>query len=183
MPAFNPSTLTPLLATAGISWIYYRRIRRQFGRQQYQSGRALLRLGLLALVLVGLLVAAIALPNVGLAIALGLVVGGALGALSLRHTAIEAVDGAHWYTPNPWIGGALSLLLVGRLAWRWGHGAFATGGAQAAQNASPLTLGIAATLVSFYVVNGAGLAWRMRELASAGGQALLLKDNPPRPLP
>lgn len=170
MPAFNPSTLTPLLATAGFGWIYYRRIRRQFGRQEYQPRRALLRIGLLAIVLCGLMVAAIALPKVGLAIALGLAVGGGLGALALRHTGIEAAQGTRWYTPDPWIGGALSLLLVGRLAWRWGHGAFATGSAQAAQNASPLTLGIAATLVAFYVVNGAGLAWRMHALTRAGEQ-------------
>jgi hypothetical protein len=171
MPAFNPSTLTPLFATAAIGWIYYKRIRRSFGRQPYQAKRALWRVGLLALVLVGLVFAAVTLPHVGAAIALGLVVGGGLGALALRHTHIEAVDGAYWYTPNPWIGGALSLLLVARLAWRFGHGAFSSGAAQAAQNANPLTLGIAATLVAFYVVNGGGLAWRMRALGVAAGSA------------
>ena len=108
---------------------------------------------------------AVIVPHVAAAIALGLVLGGGLGALALRHTHVEAADGAHWYTPNPWIGGALSLLLVGRLAWRYGHGAFSSGAAQAAQNANPLTLGIAATLVAFYLVNGAGLAWRVRALA------------------
>ena len=165
MLAFAPTSLTPLLATAGIAWIYYRRIRRQFGRQQYQPRRAMFRIGLLALVSCALLVMAFVLPKVGLAIVSGLAIGAGLGLFALRHTAIEAVDGAHWYTPNPWIGGALSLLLVGRLAWRYGHGAFSTGGAQAAQNMSPLTLGIAATLVGFYVVNGVGLALRMRALA------------------
>ena len=164
MLAFAPTALTPVLATAGIGWLYYRRIRRQFGRQQYQAKRAMFRVGLLALVSCALLVMAFVLPHVGLAIVSGLAIGAGLGLLALRHTAIEAVDGAHWYTPNPWIGGALSLLLLGRLAWRYGHGAFATGGAQAAQNMSPLTLGIAATLVGFYVVNGVGLALRMRAL-------------------
>ncbi|WP_159016673.1 hypothetical protein [Cognatiluteimonas profundi] len=165
MTVAHPPSLTPLLFAAGIGWIYYRRIRRQFGRQPYQHKRALLRTGLLALVLCGLLVSAVALPKVGLAIVVGLLLGGVLGAAALRFTSIEAVDGARWYTPNPWIGGALSLLLVGRLAWRWGGGAFSQGGAQVAQNMSPLTLGILAALVAYYVVNGAGLAWRMRELA------------------
>jgi hypothetical protein len=99
-----------------------------------------------------------------LAVGTGLGVGAVLGVFGVKHTRIEAVDGARWYTPNPWIGGALSLLLVGRLAWRFGHGAFSSGAAQAAQNANPLTLGIGATLVAFYLVNGAGLAWRMRSL-------------------
>jgi uncharacterized membrane protein YGL010W len=166
MLAFAPTSLTPVLATAGIGWLYYRRIRRQFGRQPYQPRRAMFRTGLLAVVCCVLLVLAFVLPHVALAIMAGLAIGVALGLLALRHTAIEAVDGARWYTPNPWIGGALSLLLVGRLAWRYGHGAFAAGSAQAAQNLSPLTLGIAATLVGFYVVNGVGLALRMRALAS-----------------
>jgi hypothetical protein len=164
--------LTPLLFAAAIGWVYYRRIRRHFGRQPYQHKRALLRTGVLAAVLCGLIVMAIALPTVGLAIVAGLLLGAALGVTALRHTRIEAVDGARWYTPNPWIGGALSLLLVGRLAWRWGQGMFSQGGAQLAQNMSPLTIGILAVLVAFYVVNGAGLAWRMRGLAPAVEQAV-----------
>ena len=165
MTAMHPSALTPLVFAAAIGVIYYRRIRRQFGRQPYQHKRAMARTVFLSVVLCGLLVAAIALPKVGLAIVGGLVLGALLGAAALRFTGIEASDGARWYTPNPWIGGALSLLLVGRLAWRWGQGAFSQGGAQVAANASPLTMGMMSALVAFYVVNGAGLAWRMRELA------------------
>jgi len=165
MTTVHPSTLTPVFVAAAIALLYYRRLRRQFGRQPYQHKRSLARTALLSLVLCGLLVAAVALPHVGLAILGGLVLGALLGVAALRWTGIEASDGARWYTPNPWIGGALSLLLVGRLAWRWGHGALSQGGAQLAANASPLTMGLMSTLVAFYVVNGAGLAWRMRELA------------------
>ena len=166
MTAVHPSTLTPLAFAAAVGLIYYRRIRRQFGRQAYQPKRAMARTLFLTLVLCGLLVAAVALPKVGLAIVGGLVLGALLGVAALRFTGIESSDGARWYTPNPWIGGALSLLLVGRLAWRWGQGAFSQGGAQVAANASPLTMGIMSALVAFYVVNGAGLAWRMRDLAT-----------------
>jgi len=165
MTATHPATLTPLLFAAVIGVVYYRRIRRQFGRQPYQPKRAMARTVLLMLVLCGLLVAAVALPKVGLAIVEGLLLGTLLGAAALRFTGIESSDGARWYTPNPWIGGALSLLLVARLAWRWGQGAFSQGGAQVAANASPLTMGLMSALVAFYVVNGAGLAWRMRELS------------------
>ena len=165
MTTVHPSTLTPVFVAAAIGLLYYRRIRRQFGRQPYQHKRALARTVLLSLVLCGLLVAAVALPHVGLAIVGGILLGALLGVAALRYTGIEASDGARWYTPNPWIGGALSLLLVGRLAWRWGHGALSQGGAQLAANASPLTMGLMATLVAYYVVNGAGLAWRMRDIA------------------
>ena len=170
MPSLSPSTLSPLLLTAAVAFAYYRRIRRQFGRQPYQARRSLVRTGMLGIATAGLLFAAVALPvaGVGLAIGAGLLVGAGLGALALQHTRIEASDGARWYTPNPWIGGALSLLLIGRLAWRFGQGPLASAGAAAPamQNASPLTLGIAATLVAYYLVNGAGLAWRMRSLAA-----------------
>jgi hypothetical protein len=167
MTPIAPSTLSPLLLTVAVGFAYVRRIRRSFGKQPYHSTRTYVRMALLALACAGLLFAAATLPvaGVALAIVVGLVAGGALGAFAVLHTQVEAVDGARWYTPNPWIGGALSLLLVARLAWRYGSGAFSQGAANAAQNASPLTLGIAATLVAFYLVNGAGIAWRMRALA------------------
>ena len=156
--------LTPILATAAIGWLYYRRIRRQFGRQPWRTGaRYWFRVCLLSLLLVALIAAGAALPGGALAVACGLAAGAALGGFALFHTHIEQVDGARWYTPNPWIGGALSLLLIGRLAWRWQQGFGA--GMASGQQASPLTLAFAAALVAFYLFNTAGLAWRMRRMA------------------
>ena len=65
------------------------------------------------------------------------------------------------------IGGALSLLLLGRLAWRWSQGAFAGGAMQAGQQASPLTMAFAAALIAYFLVNNIGLMLRMRELRNA----------------
>jgi hypothetical protein len=45
-----------------------------------------------------------------------------------------------------------------------GSGVFTAGATGMGQNASPLTLGIAATLVAYYLVNGIGLWLRMRAL-------------------
>jgi hypothetical protein len=168
MTTLSPSMLSPALFTVAIAFAYYRRIRRSFGRQPYRPARIYVRLGVLALACAGLLFAAVSLPvaGVALAVAMGLAAGATLGVFGVVHTQVEATQDGRWYTPNPWIGGALSVLLLGRLAWRFGHGAFASGAAQAPQNASPLTLGIAAALVAFYLVNGAGLVWRMRALAA-----------------
>ena len=159
--------LMPYLATAGIGWMYYRRIRRSFGRQVWQPKRTAFRTGLLALVGVGLIFAAVFLPHVGWGIAAGAAGGAVLGGFALRHTHAEIVDGRGHYTPNPWIGGALSLLLLGRLAWRWSQGAFAGGGMQTAQQASPLTMAFAAALIAYFLVNNIGLMLRMRALATA----------------
>ena len=164
MPATVLPALTPYLATAGIGWLYYRRIRRSFGRQTWQPKRTIARLVLVSLVAVALICAAIFLPHVGLGIGIGAMAGAALGVFALKHTHAQAIDGQRYYTPNPWIGGGLTLLLLGRLAWRWGQGAFAGGAGQTAQ-ASPLTMAIAATLISYSLVNGIGLLLRMRQLA------------------
>ncbi len=159
--------LTPYLAVAGIGWLYYRRIRRSFGRQAWQPRRTIARLVLVTLVALALLSAAVFLPHVGLGIGIGAAAGAALGMLALKHTHAQVIEGQRYYTPNPWIGGGLTLLLLGRLAWRWSRGTFASGSAQAAQQASPLTMGIAATLIAYSLVYNIGLVLRMRQLASA----------------
>lgn len=165
MPAAVLPALTPYLATAGIGWLYYRRIRRSFGRQSWQPKRTVARLVLVSLVAASLICAAVFLPHTGAGIAIGAVLGAALGTFGLKHTHAQLIDGKRYYTPNPWIGGGLTLLLLGRLAWRWSQGAFAGGSAQAAQQASPLTLGIAATLIAYSLVYSSGLLLRMRKLA------------------
>mgnify|MGYP000611947117 CR=1 FL=1 len=99
------------------------------------------------------------------AVGAGALAGLALGVFALRHTRIDVRDGKPGYTPNPWIGGALSLLLVGRLAWRWYGGAFSQGAAYTTGNASPLTMSLAATLVVYSLVQAVGLSVRMRALA------------------
>ncbi len=168
MQPIAPSAFTPVLLMAGIGWIYYRRIRRQFGRQQWRPGAGRwVRMILLALLLVGVCVAASTIANAWLPVAAGIAIGALLGWLALRHTHIETVDGTRWYTPNPWIGGALSLLLVGRLAWRWSQWGFMTGGSAAAmQQGSTLTLAFVSTLLAYYLVQGIGLAWRMQQLTT-----------------
>jgi hypothetical protein len=125
------------------------------------------RLVLASVVACLLLVLAVVAPHVGLGMAAGAVIGTVVGLLSLRHTHAEWVEGRGWYTPNPWIGGALSVLLVARLAWRWGQGAFSDGSQQAIQQASPLTLAIAATFIVYGLVYSAGLLLRMRRLQAS----------------
>lgn len=155
--------LTPILATAGVGFILYRRIRRLFGRQPYRPKRALARLILLGVVMLALIVAAVMLPQVWPGIVAGIVAGTAIGVFALRHTQVEPCLREAYYTPNPWIGGALSLLLVGRLAWRWAGGAF-SGGMPTTQ-ASPLTMAIAATLIAYYLTYGMGLRRQLRRPA------------------
>ncbi|MEA9581270.1 hypothetical protein VC218_20970 [Xanthomonas nasturtii] len=164
MPAAAIAPFTPYLSMAAIAFIYYRRIRRSFGRQQWKPVGTAVRAAVLVIAAAALAFAVYGLPQVRLGVALGTAAGIGLGALSLRYTHAEWVDGRGWYTPNPWIGGALMLVLLGRLAWRWGSGAFSEGAAAAGSQASPLTLGIAAALVLYSLVHVGGVWWRLRQL-------------------
>ena len=160
--SFNLAQAAPYLAPIALVWLYYRRIRRSFGRQPWRPVRHGIRLALLSLVAVALVVVAVFLPHVAWGMAGGGAAGIALGLLSLRHTHAEWTGGEGSYTPNPWIGGALTALLLARLAWRWSHGAF--GGGDGAQ-ASPLTLAMAAALVAYSLTYQVGLLAKMRRLA------------------
>jgi len=165
----NPA-FAPVLFTGLLGWIYYRRIASSFGRQPWRPVRAGVRLALLSVALFFLVVAGFFLPGAGLAIGLGALAGAVLGGFALRYTHAEVVDGQQFFTPNRYIGGALSLLLIGRMLWRLksagGIAAIGASGAGYGQGASPLTLAIAATLVCFYVVNTVGLFVQMRRLAA-----------------
>lgn len=164
MPAHAVAPLTPYLSMAAIAFIYYRRIRRSFGRQPWKPVRSGVRAGILLLAAAALAFGAYSLPQVAAGVAVGATLGAALGLFSLRHTHAEWIDGRGSYTPNPWIGGALMLVLLGRLAWRWADGAFSAAAATPGPQFSPLTLGIAATLVAYSLVQLAGLWARMRQL-------------------
>ncbi|HEY0332822.1 MAG TPA: hypothetical protein VGC74_03805 [Stenotrophomonas sp.] len=164
MAAVSMAPFTPYLAAAGIAWLYYRRLRRYFGRQAWQPRRTALRVALLSLVSMLLLWSAFVLPHVAAGVALGAAAGVALGGFALRHTRVERVDGLPGYTPHPWIGAGLAVLLTGRLAWRWHDGAFSAGMHASAGQASPLTLGMAAMLVAYSLTQAIGLMRRMRAL-------------------
>lgn len=164
MPAIALPALVPALSTAAIGWLLYRRLRTSFGSQPWQPRRTMLRMGFLALAGLALASAVWFLPYARPGICLGAALGAALAWLGARTTRIGYLDGRACYTPNPWIGGVLVLLLAFRLLMRWQQGAFAEGSAQALQQASPLTLGIAAMLVSYLFLHSAVLLLRMRGL-------------------
>ncbi|MFN7136186.1 MAG: hypothetical protein ACK4MU_01490, partial [Thermomonas sp.] len=160
LPA-NPTPWIPYLLLP-LGWVYYRRIRRSFGPQPWQPRRTLLRLVVLVAAMLGL--AATVVPRSGLALAGGGAAGLLLGWIGVRHTHAEWRAGVRTYIPNPWIGGVLTLVLLGRLAWRYLHG----GGLQAAGQPSALTLGLglAAALVAYGLAYSIGLLRRMAALGA-----------------
>jgi len=95
----------------------------------------------------------------------GLLLGTALGFVGLRLTKFETTVEGHFYQPNAQIGVALSLLLIGRMAYRFwmlSHGpASPVPPPQAFQ--SPLTLFIIGLTFGYYLVYQIGLFIHSRD--------------------
>jgi hypothetical protein len=157
-----PQLVMPLVMAPILVFAMWRRVRRTFGPQPIQRKRMMLRMGLFALA--GVFIAATGLLNLHLLEGLlgGVLAGAALGLLGLKLTRFERnAAGADVYIPNPWIGGVLTVLLLGRLIWH-----FAVLGTQAGAAAaptapqfgnSPLTLLVFGLMIGYYIAYYAGL--------------------------
>jgi hypothetical protein len=166
---FDLKLLTPVLIGALVVFSIVRRVRRAFGRQPVQPVRLWIRIGILTLV-GGLIAATSVMRGGGMLEALiaGLACGAALAWVGLRHTRFEVTPEGRFYTPHTWIGLAVTLLFLGRLAYRFLYLANGTAGTfgdpnmAATYQKSPLTIGIFAVLVGYYVLFYAGVLLRTR---------------------
>lgn len=158
LPSYLPFVLAPLFLFA-----IYRRLRTHFGRQPWRPRYAMVRLLLMSVLLLLVLFAAFTRPQDSWMLAVGAAIGAALRVLSLRLMHIEMVGTQPTYIPNPWLGALLSVLLLGRIGWRYINRDLGAGAAAP----SALTLAFATTVLVFYLVQGAGLALRMRRLTAA----------------
>lgn len=94
--------------------------------------------------------------------------GGILGFVGLRLTRFENTEQGHFYTPNAYIGIALSTLFIGRIVYRLMlAGNFATGRASPNSFQSPVTLLIFGLIVGYYWVFLIGLVAHGRRNKSA----------------
>ena len=176
MPAHltNYLIMLPLLA-----WIVWRRVSRTFGRQPVQRKRMIFRVVLFSLI--GAALALSGFHHLALAEGLlgGVLIGGAIGLVGLRLTRFEVdpVKG-DCYVPNVWIGALLTVLLLGRLAWRlmvlWPelqHGqAAASAGQSMGYASSPLTMLVIGLLVGYYIVYYSGVLIHHRRFQRAHPQ-------------
>lgn len=165
----DPKLVTPILIAALVIWGVVRRVRRTFGRQPVHPGRIWLRIGILALA-GGLFVATSVTRGVETLEALiaGLAGGAVLAYFGLRHTRFEVTPEGRFYTPHTYIGLAVTLLFLGRLAYRFLYFGSANTmfagdpNAAVAYQRSPLTLGILAVLIGYYLLYYAGVLLRTR---------------------
>lgn len=145
-----------------IGWRVYSRARRMVGRQELSRVRPWITV--MAFSILALLLLLNSLTQLGNALALitGMVVGTALGLLGLRLTTFENTSVGHFYTPNAHLGIALSLLMLGRVGYRFVQ-QYSMAGSLGASHfvTSPVTLFIFGTLAGYYVSYAIGLLrWR-----------------------
>ena len=159
-----PAPHLPIAALLGmgalVAWRLYRRTRKLIMRQRFRSRRSWLSLALFPLLIVLLLVSAYTHPLAVAAELGGVAIGVVLAVYGLRHTKYENTAEGLFYTPNAHIGIALSLLLAGRVAYRFfqmyaSSAAFAQPPQDFAR--SPLTLLIFGTTAGYYACYALGL--------------------------
>ena len=167
----HPSFLVSIGVGALILWRVYFRVRRMIGRQKLSNIRpwmtALVFPALFGLLLLG----SLAHPINALGLLVGAGCGTALGVYGLRLTKFEQTPEGLFYTPSAHLGIALSLLFLGRLAYRLVQiYVLAEQTSVAWPNdftRSPLTLVIFGTLAGYYVTYAIGLLrWRQRTARS-----------------
>ena len=169
---------TALLLPAGIAafvgWRVYSRVKRLVGRQRLSRVRPWVTICLFPLLVALLLVASLAHPDALLGLISGVFAGAALGLCGLRLTRFEQTPGGLFYTPSAPLGIALSLLFIGRIAYRAVELYLAPAALRsdsAAFARSPLTLLIFGTLAGYYVAYAFGLlVWRHRVRLAASEQ-------------
>jgi len=147
-----------------IAWSMYRRVRRNIGRQSLRPRRAVI--SIIVLTLVSALLVSTSLQNSRLLLGIcgGLLPGVLLGFIGLRLTRFETTDEGNFYTPNAHIGVVLSMLFIGRLAYRFWvvHDTVAAPNGPAPFQ-SPLTLFIFGLTAGYYIVYQAGLFKHSRD--------------------
>jgi len=173
----DPQLLTPIAIGALVLFAIARRVRRNIGRQSLRPGAMWFRIGLFALL--GVLFAVRAARDMDFLGALlgGVAAGAALGWFGLRHTKFERTAQGVFYTPHTYIGLAVSMLLIARLAYRFLVNAPAMqAAAQANQDAfssfqrSPLTLAIFGVLIGYYCCYYLGVLQAAKHLPMTGSE-------------
>jgi len=158
--------LGPFLVAALVVFVVYRRLRRSFGRQVLSPKRMSIRIVLLAVV--GCAASIVAFKSTAFlgAMISGIAAGAALGYWGANHTRFENFRGVLNYVPHTYTGIAVSLLFLGRLAYRlvelYGHGQPSP--ADGAPIRSPFTLGVLYVLVGYYVCYYGLVLWKSKHL-------------------
>jgi hypothetical protein len=173
------SRIWPYLIAVMVVWAIYRRLRRSFGPQPVRPARMRIRMGIL--ILLGASFIPVALKSVqflGAEVA-GLVAGIALALWGASRTRYRSEGDQLYYVPHTYTGIVVSLLFIGRLAYRLTQAyllnAVPLSGTDAAtapamtspsMNAqSPLTAALVFVLIGYYVLYYGVVLWKASRIS------------------
>ena len=180
-PAPHLSIVTLLGIGALIAWRLYRRTRKLVVRQHFNLRRSRMSLVFFPLLLVLFLVSSYTHPLAVAAELGGVLIGVVLAVYGLRHTKYENTAEGLFYTPNAHIGIALSVLLAGRVAYRFFQMYASTSAfAQPPQDfaRSPLTLLIFGTTAGYYAWYALGLIRWHRSVGKPEQPSVAVEGGP-----
>lgn len=170
------SLIGPFLLAALVVFAVYRRFRRSFGRQALRPGRMTGRLVLFAVLACVLLPMALQSAQLLAAELAGAALGIALGLWGSQRTRFLMYRGQLHYVPHTYTGIAVSLLFLGRLAFRLASQFAAPtpqsrGFGASTMVKSPLTVGILFVLLGYYAWYYGWLLWKSKRLQAADIEA------------
>jgi hypothetical protein len=143
-----------------VAWRVVVRLRRLLVRQRYSLAIQWVRAGSLALLTTFIALIAIAENSSSIGLAVGLAAGALLGAWGVRLTTFEDVEGELHFQPDRYLGLALALLLLGRIAWRLLAGPIdQEGWTLAAFVRNPSTMLLFGLFSAHLIVYAIGLIW------------------------
>lgn len=154
--------LLPAIVIPLIGWRIYRRARRNIGRQPFHERRWRGTAIFFSLVVLLIGYAASGSPAALAGLGGGLLAGAALAWVAFRLTRWESTPEGNFYTPNIVIGLGVTLLFVGRLAYRFTTvlgmtAAERLASASAMSYTNPLTLFTFGITAGFYIAYNSGL--------------------------
>jgi hypothetical protein len=179
------SRIWPWIFAVLIPLMIYRRLRRSFGRQPLRPTRMTVRMIILTVVGASLVPAALRSSGFLAGEAAGAAFGAALALWGAKRTRFLTQNAQLHYVPHTYAGIAVSLLVVGRIAYRLvqiysaggvvpadaGSGNSPADTAPASMVQSPLTVGIVFVLIGYYLCYYGWLLWKSKHIVSGDLEA------------
>lgn len=164
----NSPNFVPVVVVSLVAWRIYGRMRRNIGRQALRPKRLVTGLVIYAVVICLIAVFSVMRLRLLLGLGGGLALGLPLAWVGLRLTKFEATPAGRFYTPNPYIGSALTVLLAARVIYRlMVFSSISNNPGQApAPMQSPLTFCVFGILAGYYVAYYLGVLARSRKVSS-----------------
>jgi len=166
-----PQALVPALMVPLFGFVLYRRVRRSIGRQPLRPAQLKTRMAFLAFAALMIAMNFAKSADLQLAMALGALPGVALAFLGVKLTQFESTPQGRFYIPNPYLGMAVSALLIARVVYRIVQIGPMMQSPQTMSSPAamytPLTMALFGLVIGYYVAYCAGLLWRARDASPA----------------